>query len=54
MVFGAGDHVYGDPALLLYAGRLRGRAPSSTSRGSALDWVSRITALVGFAGVLFL
>ena len=54
VVFGAGDHVYGDPALLQFASRLRGRAPSSTARGTKLDWVSRITALLGFAGLLLL
>ncbi len=54
VVFGTGDHVYGDPDLLQYASRLRDRAPASTSRGSALDWVSRITGLAGFAGLLCL
>ena len=54
VVFGMRDHVYGDPQLLQYASRLRGRAPSSTSRGSTIDWVSRITALAGFAGLLLL
>lgn len=54
VVFGTGDHVYGDPQLLQYASRLRDRAPSSTSRGTTLDWVSRITALVGFGGLLLL
>ena len=54
LVFGAGDRVYGDPALLQYAGALRGRAPSRQSRGTVLDWVSRVTALAGFAGILLL
>ncbi len=54
LVFGQGDHVYGDPALLQYADALRGRAPSRQSRGDALDWVSRISALAGFAGMLLL
>jgi len=39
---------------LKYAGTLRGRFPSRESRGTALDWVSRITALAGFAGLLCL
>jgi hypothetical protein len=54
IVFGTGDHVYGDPALLQYAPKLRDRVPSSESRGSALDWVSRIAALGGLAGLLCL
>ncbi len=54
VVFGLGDRVYGDPELLQYAGRLRGRAPSRDSWGSPLDWVSRIAALAGFAGLLLL
>ena len=52
VVFGMGDHVYGDPALLQYAPKLRDRAPSSESRGTVLDWVSRIAAVAGFAGLL--
>ena len=49
VVFGAGDHIYGDPDLLRHAGRLKGRAPASESRGTALDWVSRVAGLAGFA-----
>ena len=52
VVFGTGDHVYGDPALIQYADRLKERALSSAARVSTLDWVSRITALAGFAGLL--
>jgi len=54
VVFGEGDHVYGDPALLPYVDALRGRAPSRLSRGTAFDWVSRIAAIAGFAGLLCL
>lgn len=54
VVFGAGDHAYGDPALLQYAPTLRGRAPASNSRGNVLDWASRLAALIGFAGLLCL
>jgi hypothetical protein len=54
VVFGAGDRVYGDPALRQYADALRGRAPSRQSRGTPLDWVSRITALAGLAGLVLL
>jgi len=57
LVFGDGDRVYGDPELLAYAGALRGRAPSREpreSRGTALDWISRMTALAGFAGIVLL
>ena len=54
IVFGDGDRVYGDPALLQYAGALRGRAPARESRGTGLDWVSRVTALAGFAGIVLL
>jgi len=54
VVFGVGDRVYGDPELVKYADALRGRAPSRESRSTALDWVSRITALAGLAGLLLL
>jgi PHP domain-containing protein len=54
VVFGAGDRVYGDPDLVKYADALRDRAPSRESRSTPLDWVSRITALAGFAGLLCL
>jgi len=54
VVFGEGDRVYGDPELVKYAGTLRGRAPSRDSRGTGLDWVSRIAALAGFAALLCL
>ena len=54
VVFGLGDRVYGDPDLVKYAGVLRGRAPARGARGTALDWVSRISALAGFAGLLLL
>jgi predicted metal-dependent phosphoesterase TrpH len=54
VVFGKDGRAYGDPALLQYADKLRDRVPSSESRGSALDWVSRIAVLVGLAGFLCL
>jgi hypothetical protein len=54
VVFGLEGKVYGDPQLTRYADRLRTRIPSSDSRGSALDWISRSAALVGFAGLLLL
>ena len=54
VVFGLGDRVYGGPDLVKYADALRGRAPARQSHGDALDWVSRITALAGFAGLLLL
>jgi hypothetical protein len=54
VVFGDGDRVYGDPALVQYAGALRGRAPSRESRGTTLDWISRLTAVAGFAGLLLM
>ena len=54
VVFGGGDRVYGDPVLVQYAEALRGRAPSRVSRGTTLDWVSRLTAVAGFAGLLLL
>jgi predicted metal-dependent phosphoesterase TrpH len=54
LVFGKGGHVYGDPQLVQYADRLRSRLPSSEARGSALDWLSRIAGLLGFAGLLCL
>jgi hypothetical protein len=54
VVFGLGDRVYGDPELVKHADALRDRAPLRQSRGDVLDWVSRITALVGFAGLVCL
>jgi len=54
VVFGVGDRVYGDPELVKYADMLRGREPRRDDRGSVLDWVSRITGLVGFAGLIAL
>ena len=52
VVFGVGDRVYGDPALLQYAGDLRGRAPAREPQSTAFDWISKLTALAGFAGLL--
>ena len=54
VVFGKGDRVYGDPALLPFADRLRDRAPSSNSRGGALDWVSRVVGVAALTGLLCL
>jgi len=54
VVFGAADRVYGDPELVKYAGQLRDRAPARDFNGTALDWVSRITAILGFAGLVML
>jgi PHP-associated len=54
VVFGLGDRVYGDPELVKYADALRGRAPSREPSVTALDWVSRVTALAGLAGLLLL
>jgi predicted metal-dependent phosphoesterase TrpH len=54
VVFGLEGKVYGDPQLIRYADKLRTRIPSSDSRGSPLDWISRSTALLGFAGLLLL
>jgi hypothetical protein len=54
VVFGLHGKVYGDPQLTQYADRLRIRIPSSDSRGSAIDWISRSTAVLGFAGLLLL
>jgi len=47
VVFGGGDRVDGDPELVKYAGTLRGRASARDSRGTSLDWISRISALAG-------
>jgi hypothetical protein len=52
VVFGEGDHVYGDPALVKFADVLRSRAPSREPKSTALDWVSRLAAIAGFAGVV--
>ena len=54
VVFGKGDRVYGDPDLVKYADQLRGRAPARDFGGSAIDWISRITAIAGFAGLVML
>src|SRR5580765_2485438 len=54
VVFGKDGRAYGDPALLPHADRLRGRAPSSNSRGGALDWVSRVAGVAGLTGLLCL
>jgi predicted metal-dependent phosphoesterase TrpH len=54
VVFGPAGQVYGDPALTQYADRLRTRLPASDSHGTALDWISRLSALSGFAGLLLL
>jgi len=54
VVFGKDGRVYGDPTLVPYADRLRGRAPASNSRGGSLDWVSRIAGVAGLAGLLCL
>jgi PHP domain-containing protein len=51
VVFGRGGRMYGDPMLVRYADQLRDRAPSSHSRGSALDWISRIAGIAGLAGL---
>ncbi len=54
VVFGEEGRAYGDPALLPFADRLRDRAPASNSRGSVLDWISRISGVAGLAGLLIL
>jgi hypothetical protein len=54
VVFGKDGRAYGDPALLTYADRLRGRAPASNSRGGPLDWISRAAGVAGLAGLLML
>ena len=54
LVFGAGGKVYGDPQLSQYADQLRTRLPSSDSRGRAIDWVSRSTAVLGFIAMVLL
>jgi predicted metal-dependent phosphoesterase TrpH len=54
VVFGKDGRVYGDPALLPFADRLRDRAPASNSRGGPLDWVSRIAGIGALGGLLFL
>jgi hypothetical protein len=54
VVFGVDDRVYGDPNLVKYAGALRGRAPSREAHSTLVDWISRMTALAGFAGLVFL
>jgi PHP-associated len=52
IVFGKDGRAYGDPALLPYADRLRGRAPAYDGHGSLLDWFSRIAGLAGLAGLV--
>jgi hypothetical protein len=52
VVFGEEGRAYGDPALLPFADRLRDRAPASNSRGSVLDWISRISGVAGLAGLI--
>ena len=54
VVFGLGDRVYGDKDLVKYAATLRGRTPLRGGKGSTLEWVSRIAALTGFAGLVML
>jgi hypothetical protein len=54
VVFGRDGQVYGDPTLAQYADRLRDRLPASDSHGNALDWISRLTALAGCAGLVLM
>jgi hypothetical protein len=54
VVFGGNGRAYGDPLLLSFAGVLRDRAPSSQSRGGALDWFSRLSGIAGLAGLILL
>ena len=54
IVFGKDGQVYGDPALIHFADRLRSRAPSAQYRGGALDWFSRIAGVAGLAGLILL
>jgi hypothetical protein len=53
IVFGL-TRAYGDPELLKYADELRERAPSRDVHRPAIDWVSGITAILGFAGLVTL
>jgi hypothetical protein len=56
VVYGLGGRAFGDPALvqLADAAGLRALADSyAGERGSALDWVSRVTAIAGLAGIAF-
>ena len=55
VVYGRDGKAYGDPVLIRLAeadGRLRDRAPSSSSRGGALDWFSRLGGVMGLAGII--
>jgi predicted metal-dependent phosphoesterase TrpH len=52
VVIGKEGRVYGDPALVPFADQLRNLAPSSHSRGGALDWLSRLCGVLGLAGLL--
>jgi histidinol phosphatase-like PHP family hydrolase len=54
VVFAPGGHVYGDPQLTQYASQLRPRLPASDSHGSTLDWISRVTAIAGFVGLVLM
>jgi hypothetical protein len=52
VVFGKDGRVYGDPQLVQFASQLRGLAPSPASRGGTLDWFSRLSGVLGLAGLI--